>query len=89
MPQSAGELGYSPNIQVPTAPSGGSPLPHTGMDLAGPAGLGAVLFVAAVIILAATRNGRRLALPTPDRAPSYLRDKTGRDPDDPRYEMMD
>lgn len=78
MPQSAGEVGYSPTIDVPTAPPGGD-LPSTGMDVSGPIGLGAAFIMLAVVILAAI-NGRRLAHPTPEVAPSYLRDKSGRDP---------
>jgi hypothetical protein len=77
---SSGQEGYTPS----TAPPDGG-LPNTGASLIGPAELGGGLLLSGLIIFLAARNGLRQARPRPGAAPDYLRDKTGRDPDDPRY----
>jgi hypothetical protein len=80
--QASGQDGYTTTTGVP--PQSGGDLPHTGADLGPIAGLGALLLFGGAMIWAAVTNARR-SQPAPAVAPAYLRDKTGRDPDDPRY----
>lgn len=77
----SGQDGYTTTAGVP--PSGD--LPHTGADIGLEVGAAAGLLFLGAALWASVSNVRRTARPTPAAAPAYLRDKTGRDPDDPRY----